>query len=60
MKKFKVKFTGREVGAIGVFSHFELIIEAPDEDAARLKIYDTHEHLHFGVAIEEIKQPEQT
>ena len=54
MKKYDVAFTGREVGAIGICSRFCFEIEAESEDAARLKIYETHEHL-MRVNISEIK-----
>lgn len=45
MRKWKATFNGREVGAIGVFSDFEIIVAGVDEEAARLAIYETHEHL---------------
>lgn len=54
MKKYKVWFRGREVGAISIFSNFCIIVEAEDEEKARLKVYDTHEHLSC-VRIEEVK-----
>ncbi len=44
-KKWKATFTGRPVNAKGIFSRFELSISAPTIEQARLKIYDTHEHL---------------
>lgn len=45
MKKFTAIFNGRQVGAIGTFGEFKIEIEASDREAARLKIYDTHEHI---------------
>ncbi len=45
MKRYLLTFTGREVRAIGSFQDFREVIDAPDEAAARLKIYDTHEHI---------------
>lgn len=45
MKLFLLTFTGREVRAIGAFQDFRVILDAESEEAARLKIYDTHEHL---------------
>lgn len=45
MKKFKLSFRGRQVGAIGIMQGFSVEIEAEDERAAVLKLYDTHEHI---------------
>lgn len=45
MKTFECYFTGRKVGAIGAFCEFIVTVEAENEDAARLKLYDTHEHI---------------
>jgi hypothetical protein len=45
MKRFLLKFTGREVGAIGAFQDFREVIDAENEARARIMIYDTHEHL---------------
>ena len=45
MSEFICRFRGCEVGAIGNFCNFELTIDAPSAEAARLKIYETHEHL---------------
>ncbi len=45
MKRFLFEFTGREVGAIGVMQEFSVIVNADNEESARLTIYDTHEHI---------------
>jgi len=45
MKTYTFKFTGRQIGAIGKFSLFTIQIEAYDENAARVALYDTHEHI---------------
>jgi hypothetical protein len=45
MQKFHARFVGKTKGAIGVSSHHELFLEAPDADAAHLKLYETHEHI---------------
>lgn len=42
---YHAKFWGRRVGAIGVWSCHAVDVDAPDEEAARLKLYDTHEHI---------------
>lgn len=44
-KSFLFSFTGRERGAIGIMQKFEIIIVAESEKQARLKIYDSHEHI---------------
>lgn len=43
--KYNCTFKGRKVGAIGVFSHFAVSVDAENAKAARLKLYETHEHL---------------
>lgn len=45
MKHWIATFTGREVGAIGAFSPFTVAVEGDDEDAAKLALYKTHEHI---------------
>lgn len=45
MKTFKCYFTGRKVGAIGIFYDFIVTVQAENEEQARLKVYETHEHL---------------
>ena len=34
---------GRRAGAIGITHHCREFVEAPDPEAARAKLYDTHE-----------------
>lgn len=58
MKRFLLTFKGREVGGIGTFSDFRQVIDAPDEAAARIKIYATHEHL-TGLKVHEISPATQ-
>lgn len=45
MKTYLAKFHGREAGAIGIFSAHTATVQAANEEAARLKLYDTHEHI---------------
>lgn len=45
MKTYLARFNGRAKGAIGVFHPCETFIEAETEESARLKLYDTHEHI---------------
>ena len=47
MQKYKFYFEGRKNNAIGKFYKFTLIIEAANFEAAKLKIYDTHEHIRI-------------
>lgn len=48
MTTYTACFRGRLVGAIGINKWFNVDIEAKNEDAARGKLYDTHEHI-FGL-----------
>lgn len=43
--QWRATFEGREVDAIGVFGMFDIVVTGDDERAARLAIYETHEHL---------------
>lgn len=45
MKTYKIKFTGRLKNAIGKMYSHTITVKAESEEQARLKIYDTHEHL---------------
>ena len=45
MNQYTFMFIGREKGAIGSFHDCRKAVEAPDMDAAKLKLYDTHEHI---------------
>lgn len=45
MKTYRIEFIGREAGALGVTSAWTKEVKAESEDAARLKLYDTHEHI---------------
>ena len=54
MKTYKVSWEkGRKAGALGGFYPDSVIVEAETPEAARLKAYETHEHLMF-VTIEEV------
>ena len=53
-KRWRVRWKkGRTAGALGVFYPDSVILEAETPEAARLKAYETHEHLMF-VTIEEV------
>ena len=45
METFKITFIGREAGAIGICYRIEKTVQAADAKAARLKLYETHEHI---------------
>jgi hypothetical protein len=53
MKTFNAKFAGREAGAIGIFADHKITITAVDAEAARIKLYDTHDHI-MHLKLEEI------
>lgn len=46
-KKYRVTFSGRTRGAIGIFHQCSITVEAMDEEGAILKAYETHDHIHF-------------
>jgi hypothetical protein len=43
--KFRVRFTGREVGAIGITYEIETEVEIDIQDAVIMKLYDNYEHI---------------
>ncbi len=45
MAIYSASFIGRQLGAIGIFYPIRFELEAPDLEAAKLKLYETHEHL---------------
>jgi len=45
MKPFKFIFLGVKNGAIGKRSRFTVTTEAENFEDAKLKLYDTHEHI---------------
>lgn len=52
MKTYKAKFTGRTVGAIGIFYPIETTVKAENEKQAELKLYDEYEHIQHLVLTE--------
>lgn len=52
--RYRAKFVGRKLGTIGITYLIEDIVEADNEEAARLKLYDTYEHIH-GLDLTPIK-----
>ena len=46
MKKYTFKILAVKNGSIGKRKKFTVITEAKNFDDARLKLYDTHEHIH--------------
>lgn len=49
--KYKIKFIGRQIGAIGKFYNHTVIVEANSEEEARLKLYDKFEHISMTETI---------
>ena len=45
MRLYRMIFQGRQVGAIGSMHTCAETVEAEDQQAAELKLYDTHEHI---------------
>ncbi len=56
MHTFKLVFIGREAGAIGIAYRVEKTLPAQDAAAARLKLYDTHEHV-IVISCEKLQAP---
>lgn len=44
-KQYEIKFTGRLLGAIGIFYGFTVRVKAENEEKALLELYKTHEHI---------------
>ena len=51
--KYTAHFIGKNKGPIGILQRFKVVVEADNEDDARLKLYDTHEHISDVIFIEE-------
>jgi len=47
MKKYTFTFIGVKNGSIGKRQKFTVTTEANNFDDAKLKLYDTHEHIHI-------------
>lgn len=42
---YQAKFTGRTVGAIGIFYPITTTVDGDNEDDARLRLYDRFDHI---------------
>jgi hypothetical protein len=47
MNTYKVKFRGREAGAIGIFYQIETTVQGKNEKDALLKLYEKYDHISF-------------
>ena len=47
MTHYKVSFTGRKAGAIGIAHRCTVHVVADSVEQAKLKAYDTHDHIMF-------------
>ncbi len=45
MASYHIRFFGRAIGAIGVFSWHTVIVLAEGREDAFRRLYDTHEHI---------------
>jgi hypothetical protein len=52
MKTYICTFTACRIRAIGVSQKWTREVEAENEDAARLKLYDDFDHIHNFKAVE--------
>jgi hypothetical protein len=60
LRRFQIKFYGKKNGALGLSFLVEKIVEAENEKLARMKAYDTHEHISGGlegIYVREIQTP---
>jgi len=53
-KKYKATFTGRQLGAIGIFYEITDTVEGLNEDDANLNLYDKYEHI-MHLKLEEVQ-----
>jgi hypothetical protein len=51
-RTYRCDFTGRLSGAIGIFYKIRATVCATDPEAARLKLYDTYEHITDCTCVE--------
>ena len=45
MNTYIATFTGRQLGAVGIFHPCKVEVQGKDEQSASLALYDTHEHI---------------
>ena len=45
MKKYRAKFTGRELNAIGIFYEIDTVVLGKDEEDANINLHDRFEHI---------------
>ena len=45
--KYKITFSGKKRGAIGIFQQFEEIVCADNEEKAQLKLYEKYDHIRI-------------
>lgn len=55
MKNYRALFNGRVRGAIGVFEYFDVMVEAENEEQARLRLYDKYDHIIGLTLVEKSK-----
>jgi hypothetical protein len=46
MNTYKASFFGRPLGSVGFARQRRAEVKAPNEEEARLKLYEKHEHIH--------------
>lgn len=47
--RYRLAFYGRKINALGGISSFQVVdVDAESEEEARLKAYETHEHILHG------------
>jgi hypothetical protein len=54
---YTFKFLGRTAGAVGILATWTMDVVAPTLEEARLKLYDTHEHISGVVLLATTEVP---
>ena len=49
--KYLCSFYGRKLGAIGIFYNIVIVVDAESPNGAKVKAYETHEHIQNFQAI---------
>lgn len=53
--KYRATFTGRKLGAIGIFYSITAEVEGETEEQARLNLYERFEHIH-GLKLAQLEE----
>ena len=54
MTRYRLAFYGRKLRAIGIESFQVVDVTADSPESAKLKAYDTHEHIRGNIAVKDL------